>query len=509
MTVYFVSLFQAIRNENEAGASGTSGGVRLPKKAKKRHAGVSSFRAISTRIYRFFNMETDDQSVFYNRQGHEVVTGAAAPEPPERNTLNGRTRRGRQVQRGESTASRRPLLDGDSVGSAGPEMRSNIYNPLMKEQGTERQSGPYDHLTPAKTPSDRLKEAEAPPESPHDYFTLENSKAHQSELQGKTPSENIGESDTALINLDSVVIENEVDKMDTIEEADEMLETPKHDYFVLEPHEKEYAESEGKRSQNSSPSKASMKSTKSSTKSSGPNSPVKEKYKPDIKPRTTKSSTRNSVSSSDPGSPVTESENPAVKGKAPGNNTEKDEVYVLSKMGDAPEPPPEPVVELSEDEESADEYLTPKDVAKTPDYIDVLPDPPPRSSSLPPHETLETLGSPVKKSASTNSPRTSVSPIKNKPHVKGSSPERADSPARATSPTKSTSPAKSSSSKSSRSSSPVKSPSNKSSPVTSHSPTKSDSSKSSQSGSPVKSSSTKSSPVKSPLKTSSSVTTDV
>lgn len=489
VTTFYWSMFQAQRSEVPSGATGTSRDVRLPKKGKKRRAGVSSFRAISTRIYKFFHMDSDEQSVFYNRSGQDVeVQGAMAPEPPERNVANGRTtKRSRPVRRGESTASNRPLLDGDSVGSAGPEMRSNIYNPLLKEKGEERHSGPYDDLTMAQRQSGQIKNHEVPLQSPHDYFTLEKSK-----LQGSGEDSNgsqtfdmgNGKSHHGAV-ADTVDLENEIDKMDTILEDDENAEPPKHDYFVLEPHEKEEDETETENGV--SPSKTSIKSNKSSTKSTGPGSPVK--YKPEAKPRMSKSSSQKSSGSE---SPVSDKDSQLIKEQEK-KSPEKDEEYELSKLGDAPVPPPTEPEALTTPDKVPDEYLTPKDVHKAPDYVDVLPNPPPRWSSLQAHELQNPAKSPAKTNNSNNSSPTKTNSSK-------STPVRSNSPVKSSS-VKSDSSVKSMTSKSSRESSPAKSVSTTNSPVKSVSSTKSSPAKSS--------SSTKGSPVKMPLTTTSSVTTDV
>ena len=476
-------VLQAQRSESPEGASGTSRDIVLPKK-KRRKAGISSFRAISTRIYRFFNVESDDQqSVFYNRSGHDVEVQRNLPEPPDRNGRD--TRRSRPVHRGESTASRRPLLDGDSVGSSGPEMRSPIYNPLIKEN-ENRQSGPYDDLTMAQRKSGQLLDHEAAVESPHDYFTLEKSKfnADHDGVDIVMPEMGNGHGHHGAV-ADTVDLEDEVDIMDTITEDDENVEPPKHDYFVLEPHEKERMASES-----ASPSKGSVRSNQSSTRSTGSNSSGR--YKPDVKPRV---SLKNSPTRTGSAAPKIEEE---IK-------TADNEDYVLSKLGDAPVPPPgvEPdIPDMDEEEEvDQDEYMTPKDVQKTPDYVDVLPNPPPRSSSLQPHEILHDPehspkktnsldgrnSSPTKaKSAKVTSNR-SISPSKRSP-VKSVSISPKGSPAKSVSSRKG-SPTKTLSSSSSETS-PVRSPSSPSSPMKSNS-------------------SPKGSPLKSPLSTKSSVTTDV
>ncbi|KAL4226231.1 hypothetical protein ACF0H5_014215 [Mactra antiquata] len=403
------------------GATGTSSDVQLPKKkGRRRRSGISSFRALSTRIYRFFNVDSDNQSVFYNRSEHQVEN--LPPEPPERNIANGR-RTNKQVKRGESTASRRPLLDGDSrvSTSSGVDMRSNIYNPLIRED-EPRQSGPYDHLTLCKTPSGTVVDVGPEPASPHDYFTLE--KTANSE-NGIVSDGSDGKP------LDTVVVENEGNSsnFETIKEEIEPSETPKnHDYFVLEPHEREIEA-------NKSPSKNSVRSNHSPEKknSSRSGSPVKGD-KPDVTPRVTKASNKQS-----PSSPVTDlDDNIDSKGEEVKRSESKEETYVLAKLGDAPMPP---------DAVNDDEYLSPSEIEKKPEYVDVLPYPPPRSTSLQPHELsgksspmlgkkiVETDGLPAHKNGPTT-PNTSPS----KSSVK-SSPTKSDksSPTRiSVSPTRST-----------------------------------------------------------------------
>lgn len=349
-----ISYFQ--RAPSPGGASGTSSDVQLPKRKGKRRAGVSSFRSISTRIYRFFNVDTDNQSVFYNKSTHHVEN--PAPEPPERNITNGR-RSNKPVKRGESTASRRPLLDGESqVSTSSAEMRSNIYNPLIRENEV-RASGPYDHLTLSKTPSGQIIDDAPEPSSPHDYFTL---------VKGSN-EENIENPDGVK---DSVVVENEIGGgIETIEEEVEPSETPKnHEYFVLEPHEREDI--------NGSPSKSSVKSNHSLNKanSSRSGSPVKgDKSKPEVTPRVTKMSDKQSPSSP---SSISEKDNDSKVDEVKRSES-KEETYVLAKLGDAPEPP---------DAVNDDEYLSPSEIENKPDYVDVFPNPPPRSSSLQPHELI-------------------------------------------------------------------------------------------------------------------------
>lgn len=417
-----VRLLQTARAPSPGGASGSSRDVPLPsKRPKKRRAGVSSFRALSTRIYRFFSTDTDNQSVFYNRTTQEAAVAEVPPEPPERNIANGK--RMKRVNRFESTASRRPLLDGDSrtddsrdSTSSAAEMRGNIYNPLIRENEGRAPSGPYDHLTLSKTQSGSMRDSSATPPSPHDYFTLEKTarEGTREDDSEKLDSGCLIESNSA--SRDAVVIENELHGgIDTIEEESECVETPKnHEYFVLEPHQRSIKKSEEKDSE---------KQTKSPTKSSSSSktgSPVKEsKSKPEVAPRITKTSEQKSPPESASVSPSKESSSPYEVATDIGENLDKveevkrseskEETYVLSKLGEAPEPP-----EAVND----DEYLSPLDVEKKPDYVDVYPNPPPRSTSLQPHELpehvqKEHISSPKHVSASPTHKASSTSP-KNK-----------------------------------------------------------------------------------------------
>lgn len=337
--------------------------------------------------------------MFYNRNSHSAtVNNAPPPEPPERNAANGK--RTKRVNRGESTASRRPLLDGeyrtddsrDSMPSAS-EKRNNIYNPLLRETEGRSPSGPYEHLTVSKTQSGNIRDSE--PSSPHDYFTLEKTAREiNPDENDELNNENTPESNSDA--RDTVVIENELHSgIDTILEEDaEPSATPiSHDYFILEPHQRETAES-------GTPSNGSVKSTQSPSISRGSSkagSPVKDaKTKPEVTPRITKSTEDKSNTHTGSISPLDELSSPYVVAKDTNdsvNNTEemnrsesKDDTYVLSKLGEAPEPP-------SSEGLDEDEYLSPMNVNRKPDYIYVLPNPPPRSSSLQAHELGESKNS--------------------------------------------------------------------------------------------------------------------
>ncbi|XP_052779393.1 muscle M-line assembly protein unc-89-like isoform X2 [Mya arenaria] len=419
------------------GATGTSADVKLPKKKKPRRSGVSSFRAISTRIYKFFSADTDDEeAVSYNPTSHNV--NFSPPVPPDRNTINGKTKSRTGVSRGESTASRRPLLHDDSIDSN--DRRSHIYNPLQREK-TERASGPYDHLAVSKTRSGHVEDPENSPDSPHDYFMLEKKTRESQEM----------DDEAEYRDSDNLMVENEIEHMDTIDEdAMEDSETPKlHDYFVLEPHERVDEGKTGvvKPAQGKS---SSIKSQKSPSKSPAKVDSLKDtKVKPEAKPRVTKQASAQSPNSSKhDDSPKRENMD-----KNEGRKS-VDELYVLSKMGDAPQPPDS----ANETHSSVDddEYLTPKEVHK-PDYVDVIPEPPDRTSSLEPH------GSPIvnidKKGIPVNSPRSptqghgsplkspksptkgEISPVKSKASsIKGQGSPRSNmgSPIRKGSPTKRT-----------------------------------------------------------------------
>lgn len=388
---------------SSGGASGTSADVQLPrKKAQKRRSGISSFRALSTRIYRFFSVDLDNQSVFYNSSAQRAtVTGETPPEPPERNIANGK--RTRRVNRGESTASRRPLLDGDSrtdesrhSGSSSVEARGNIYNPLLKDdEGGRATSGPNDYLALSKAKSGHaIQESEGEPASPHDYFALEKNPTK------RNPEENIDSNTIAAssdLNKDSIVIENETHReIETIpEEEGEGSATPKpHDYFILEPHERI----------RDSPEKnvVSSKGSTISSSSSQPGYPVKEqssagdvKSKPEVTPRVTLLGNAKSPDKTVSSPEALDASSPYEVAKDIGDgdvvqngskdsgiprSDSKEETYVLSKLGDAPQPP-EPL--------NDNDYLQPKDVHRKPDYVDVFPNPPPRSTSLQPHELKE------------------------------------------------------------------------------------------------------------------------
>lgn len=319
--------------------------------------------------------------MFYNRTNQQATVGDAPPEPPQRNIANGK--KTKRVNRFESTASRRPLLDGDSRtddardSMSSVDMRGNVYNPLLRESDSRAPSGPYDHLTLQKTQSGSMRDSGVDPSSPHDYFTLEKSSREVSDDadSGRKDSGYSAESNSVV--HDKVVNENELHAaIDTIEEESEVTETPKtHDYFILEPHEKQ--------STDQSKVKGSIKSNQSINRSQGSSktgSPVK-----DSKPEATKNSDGKSSAreSSSPYEVAIDVDSKVNNKENETNNVErsesKDETYVLSKLGEAPEPP-----EVKDDDN--DEYLSPAGVQKKPDYVDVYPNPPPRSSSLQPHE---------------------------------------------------------------------------------------------------------------------------
>lgn len=369
--------------------------------------------------------------MFYNRSGHEPCGGGdvhSPPLPPDRNTINGRSKPRAGVSRGESTASRRPLLAGESFDERASERRSHIYNPLQREKSS-RQSGPYDHL--ANTKARDSGDPEEPPETPHDYFTLE--KKNRDSLEGEVEG-----------NTDTLTVEDEIDHMDTIDEDEtEGAETPKvHDYFVLEPHQKVNDKGEAS---NKKPS--SVKSSKSPTKSVKSNGSAKDgPSKPEAKPRVTKQQSAQSPTGSSDDS----------EHKETGSTSEQkmgDEVYVLSKLGDAPTPPMASMNSSGGDSSTVsndNEYLSPKEVQNKPDYVDVLPAPPERTSSLEHQESPMKLSdshhkklnsptkgrmSPVKSMNSPNhSPvRKQSSPVKNKGSPKKissnqSSPSKTPSP---------------------------------------------------------------------------------
>jgi hypothetical protein len=386
---------------------------------------VSSFRALSTRIYRFFNVETDNQSVFYNRTNQQASFGDVPPEPPLRNIANGK--KTKRVNRFESTASRRPLLDGDSRTDVSPrdssssvDARGNVYNPLLRETEGRAPSGPYDHLTLSKTQSGSIRDSGTNPSSPHDYFTLEKTSLEvNNDTDNKTDSDHTTESN--LVNPDTIKENGLHGGIDTIVEESEITETPKnHDYFILEPHEKE--------SKTQSDVKGSIKSKQSVNRSAGSpkkGSPVKDSSSKSEVTNTSSGKSPTKLSHTPSGR---ESYSPyevaididANNGQNETKNVErsesKDETYVLSKLGDAPEPP-----KTIND----DEYLRPADVQRKPDYVDVFPNPPPRSTSLQAHELTD------HHSTDTSSPVITNVPANNGPaqdNVKPVSKQNASSP---------------------------------------------------------------------------------
>ncbi|XP_052279207.1 uncharacterized protein LOC127877385 isoform X2 [Dreissena polymorpha] len=369
------------RSTGSSGASGTSDDVRLPKKkGKGRKSGVSSFRYVTTRIAKFFSVDedegVDDQTVSYNRSGHKESASFGPPVPPDRNGRS--TKKSRNaVSRGESTASRRHLLDGDSV-----ERRSHVYNPLTREE-KGRQSGPYDRLAISRElPSDEVEE----PSSPHDYFML------NKEGKVSDPEEYHAHSvDTVKEDIeDDLEIIDEENK-DTVGER-----VSKHDYFVLEPHEKEEetfvgkcadVDQSGKRGESGS---VRSNSNGSPTKTVGSGGGVGD-GRPEAKPRVSKQTSEHVLSGSLPRSPVKVDKKSEFTDKTPnGDNIVRmssvDETYVLSKLGEAPLPPPGlaagSVIGSEGCEAGTDDYLVPKDIPH-PDYLDVFPAPPLRTHSLP------------------------------------------------------------------------------------------------------------------------------
>ena len=360
--------------------------------------------------------------MFYNRSdGHADIQNA--PEPPRRNVVNGRTKRGKGtgVKRYESQ-SRRPLLDGDSqvsTASSNLDSRDNVYNPLLREEG--RASGPYDHLRLSKTQSGHVKDADqVPPASPHDYFTLEKETTETDEEQPSTSRqmENIAEIDAEENKSNDVVVEIE----NALRDSDaEESETPKnHEYFILEPiHATVESPSGQSLKTNTSVKDASAKSKtdtdnetnvsvdkektsgteKEAKTESGNVSSLSEtssigKPKPVPKPRSVYSPTKtektlplssgySSQSKTEREGASEESENRSSNaytslGDTLGEKGEKDisngkdEEYVLTKLGDAPKPP------VIEDKQGED-YLEPLQLK--PDYVDVYPNPPPRTTS--------------------------------------------------------------------------------------------------------------------------------
>lgn len=423
---------QGAASDGPSGASGSgSSGVPLPSKREKRRLrGVSSFRAFSTRIYKWFSTEhsDDNQSVFYNRSA-ESSSVQNAPEPPSRNTVNGKTRRGKGtgVKRYESQ-SRRPLLDGDSVistSSSNVDTRDNVYNPLLREEG--RSSGPYDHLRLSKTQSGQVKEPDQePPQSPHDYFTLEKETADgEQETAGPSvPMENIAEIAEDSQSNDNVIVD--IEKALQESEA-ESSETPKnHEYFILEPtHATIESPTKSSIKSKSSDKDTSAKSTsdthgetdasvvggkseemgatveiETAKEPSKSRSPGSGKSKPIPKPRSVSSPTREKTPNSPDYSGSPKKETGAEKtletskdrpqnsytslGDTLGDKETtketvngKDEEYVITKLGDAPKPPMS-----SGNDNQVEDYLEP--IQKKPDYVDVYPNPPPRTTSMAP-----------------------------------------------------------------------------------------------------------------------------
>ena len=327
----------------------------------------------------------DNQSVFYKRNGESGMESVAeAPEPPERN-ING-NRRDRKVKRFESTASRRPLLDGDSQisqpSTSSVELRNSTYNALIKTEDG-RASGPYDTLNRGKSSNDDIVEGD-PPSSPHDYFTLEKNKLLANE---DSPVYNGGN--------DLITVEHDAGNMETIEETEaenDAENVQPHDYFVLEPHEREKSK-KGKKSPDQNltdpKSDASGKLTEDNVDSdTGNAASVSEKSKPTPKPRVTKTASGDTSPSHDG---VTEETSHDSEDRRKTMNeyiaysalstrgNSKDDDYEISKLGQAPEPPEE--AEGGEGTEEENDYLKPVE-EKARVYVDVFPNPPPRTTSL-------------------------------------------------------------------------------------------------------------------------------
>ena len=343
--------------------------------------------------------------MFYNRSTDSSRV-QNAPEPPQRNIENGKTKRGKGtgVKRYESQ-SRRPLLDGDSqisTTSSSADPRDNVYNPLLREE-SGRASGPYDFLRLSKTQSGTVKDPDqvVPPQSPHDYFTLE-----------KETMDNIVEveAEDAKSNENVVVdIENHV-----ADDFEEVSETPKnHEYFILEP---THGTIESPSTKASVKSKSSVKDssakpktgdetdTAAKTETGGKSSSVKSagsgKERPVPKPRSLGSPTAEDKdvlpNSSDSLKKKTEFETLSkgsgetainsyttlgdTLGTQRNEDNGKDEDYVITKLGDAPKPP---VLEI--DSEDREDYLVPSALKEKPDYVDVCPAPPPRTTSMSPN----------------------------------------------------------------------------------------------------------------------------
>ena len=344
----YLSIFvlQGAESDGPSGAtvSGSSG-VVLPtsKKSKRRRRGVSSFRALSTRIQKWFHTEyaasDDNQSMFYNRSA-ESLRVQNAPEP-------------------------------------------------------------YDFLRLSKTQSGTVKDPDqaVPPQSPHDYFTLE-----------KETMDNIVEVEAEdNKSNENVVVDIEKHAEDDFEEVSE---TPKnYEYFIIEP---THGTIESPSTKASVKSKSSVKDnsakpgddtdTATKTETGGKGSSVKSagsgKERPVPKPRSLGSPTAEDKdvlpNSSDSLKKKTEFETLSKSSEETPKNScitlgdtlgtqraeedGKDEDYVITKLGDAPKPP---VLEI--DSEDREDYLVPSALKDKPDYVDVCPAPPPRTTSLTPN----------------------------------------------------------------------------------------------------------------------------
>lgn len=429
-----IEQFQGAASDGPSGASGSgSSGVPLPsRKERKRLRGASSFRAFSTRVYKWFSSDhkDDNQSVFYNRSA-ESSDIQNVPEPPRRNIVNGKTKRGKGtgVKRYESQ-SRRPLLDGDSqisTTSSNLDSRDPVYNPLLRDEARAA-SGPYDHLRLSKTQSGHVKDPDQdPPQSPHDYFTLEKETADgNQETPGTSfPMENIAEIDAEDSKSNDNVI---VDIEKSLQDSDaEVSETPKnHEYFILEPtHATIESPSKSSIKSNSNGKNSSAKyetdvdgvagasvvkdkssdsdavaKTKAANEPSPTRSPGSGKSKPIPKPRgvnsPTSEDTPTSLISGDSQKKKSEMGNTALGDTLGEKETTKetingkDEEYVITKLGEAPKPP------VSNDSDvQVEDYMEP--LQKKPDYIVVCPNPPPRTTSMPkasPTRSVKTVHAP-------------------------------------------------------------------------------------------------------------------
>ena len=363
--------------------------------------------------------------MFYNRSEGRTDT-QNPPEPPRRDIANGRTKRGKGtgVKRYESQ-SRRPLLDGDSqvsTASSNLDSRDNVYNPLLREE-SGRASGPYDDLRLSKFRSGQVIESDqVPPNSPHDYFTLEKESMENDEEQPSTSTqmENIAEIDIEENKSNDIVVEIEK----ALQDGDSgETETPKnHEYFILEPthatiespfkkslKSNENVEETHSKTKNTEANVDSVHKTdgnasdiQNSAKAGSPSSPTLPnnssvgKPRPVPKPRSVRSPAREnktlSLGSNSSFKDKEVEENKAADSEdRPGNaytslgdtlgekedkesTNEKEEVYVLNKLGDAPKPP-----EIKTEDEQDEEYLEP--VQKKPDYVEISPNPPPRTTS--------------------------------------------------------------------------------------------------------------------------------